>query len=157
MCVNVCNFSGSLGVINHICIAMFISITSTEQWSICFYPFRTYVCMFLCCCFFVCVWVCQLVRLIHCRPVSNFTEKLHPSPKVKADFFQTQKLTWCPYPICTIFGVCIKCMQVFIFCAKYIDINPFCAGVLNAMSVIFFKSSLNIIVNFIEWNLTDSN
>ena len=46
---------------------------------------------------------------------------IHPSPKVMADFFQTQKSTWCPYSICTIFGGCIKCMQVFIFCAKYID------------------------------------
>ena len=46
---------------------------------------------------------------------------IHPSPKVMADFFQTQNLTWCPYPIYTIFGGCIKCMQVFIFCAKYID------------------------------------
>ena len=32
-------------------------------------------------------------------------------------FFQTQKLTWYPLPICTIFGGCIKCMQVFIFFA----------------------------------------
>ena len=38
---------------------------------------------------------------------------VHPSPKVMADFFQTQKLTWCPHPICTIFGGCIKCMQAF--------------------------------------------
>ena len=36
-------------------------------------------------------------------------------------------------------------------------INPFCTGVLNAVSVIIlFKSSLNISVNFIEWDLTDS-
>ena len=46
---------------------------------------------------------------------------IHPSPKVMADFFQTQESTWCPYSICTIFGGCIKWMQVFIFCAKYID------------------------------------
>ena len=37
-------------------------------------------------------------------------------------------------------------------------INPFCTGVLNAVSVIlFFKSSLNIIVNFIEWDLINSD
>ena len=47
--------------------------------------------------------------------------KLHPSPKVMADFFQRQKLPWCPYPICTICGGFIKHMNVFIFCAKYID------------------------------------
>ena len=47
--------------------------------------------------------------------------RIHPSPKVMADFFQTQKLTWCPHPICTIFGGWIKCMQVLIFCAKNID------------------------------------
>ena len=29
---------------------------------------------------------------------------IHPSPKIMADFFQTQKSTWCPHPICTIFG-----------------------------------------------------
>ena len=34
---------------------------------------------------------------------NEFTERhLHPSPKVMADFFQAQKLTWCPYPIFTI-------------------------------------------------------
>ena len=49
------------------------------------------------------------------------TNDNHPSPKVMADFFQTQKLTWCPHPICTMFGGCMKCMQVFIFCVKYID------------------------------------
>ena len=49
------------------------------------------------------------------------TFNIHPWPKIMADFFQTQKLTWCHYPICTIFSGCIKCMQVFIFCAKYID------------------------------------
>ena len=49
------------------------------------------------------------------------TLDIHPSPKVMADFFQTQKLTWCPHPICTIFGGCIICMQVFILCSKYID------------------------------------
>ena len=36
-------------------------------------------------------------------------------------------------------------------------INQFCTRVLNAVSVIFFKSSLNIIVHFIECNLTDSD
>ena len=42
------------------------------------------------------------------------------------------------------------CKIYWLFCVK-----P--TGVLNAASVIFFKSSLNIIVNFIEWNLTDSD
>ena len=36
-------------------------------------------------------------------------------------------------------------------------INPFWTGVLNAISVMFFKSSLNVIVNFIVWDLTDSD
>ena len=52
---------------------------------------------------------------------SCMTIGIHPSPKVMANFFKTRKFTWCPYPICTIFGGYIKCMQVFIFCAKYID------------------------------------
>ena len=38
-----------------------------------------------------------------------------------ADFFQTQKLTGCPDPICTIFGGCIKYMQVAISYAKFIN------------------------------------
>ena len=94
--------------------------------------------------------------------IMNFCESryIHPSPKVMADFFQKQKSTWCPHPICTIFGGCIKCMQVFIFCANILTfcISPFCTGVLIAVSVTFFKSSLNIIVNFLlkfvgfRWN-----
>ena len=50
-------------------------------------------------------------------------------------FFQTQKLTWCPHPIWTIFSVCIKCMQEVIsidFC-----INPFRTGSQMAVSVLF--------------------
>ena len=85
--------------------------------------------------------------------------KLHPSPKVMADFFQRQKLPWCPYPICTIFGGFIKHMNVFIFCAKYIDFlnQPVLHRGSKCDNVILFKSSLNIIVNFIEWDLTDSD
>ena len=86
---------------------------------------------------------------------------VHPSPKVMADFFQTQKLTWCPYPICTIFGGCLKCMQVFIFCARYIKFlhQPVLhRGSKCGKHHFFFKSSLNIIVNFLlkfdgfKWN-----
>ena len=47
--------------------------------------------------------------------------EVHPSPKVMADFFQTQNLSWCPHQICTILGGCIQSMQVVISCAKYID------------------------------------
>ena len=46
---------------------------------------------------------------------------VHPSPKVMADFFQTQKLSWRPRQICIIFGGCIKCMQMVISSAKFID------------------------------------
>ena len=74
---------------------------------------------------------------------------VHPSPKVMADFVQTQKLTWCPYPICTIFGGCVKYMQVAISCAKYIDFlhQPVMHRGFWCDLRIFFKSSLNIIVN----------
>ena len=66
-------------------------------------------------------------------------------------FFQTQKLTWWPHPICTSFGVCIKRMQVFIFRAKCIDfcIDPLCTGALNAVNVFFSNHFLNIIVDFL--------
>ena len=46
---------------------------------------------------------------------------VHPSPKVMADFFQTQKSTWCLHPICTIFGIFIKCMLAVISYEKYKD------------------------------------
>ena len=36
------------------------------------------------------------------RHTTNIWCDIHPSPKVMADFFQTQRLTWCPYPICMI-------------------------------------------------------
>ena len=84
---------------------------------------------------------------------------IHPSPKVMADFFHTQKLTWCPHPFCTIFGGCIKCMQVAISRVKLtFCISPLYTGGLNAVSVTFFQSSLNIIVNLLlkfdglKWN-----
>ena len=68
------------------------------------------------------VWKLKCLEL--CANKASLAPKglyIHPSPKVMADFFQKQASTWCPHPICTIFGGCIKCMQVFIFCAKYID------------------------------------
>ena len=51
----------------------------------------------------------------------SFWTHIQYSPKVMADFFETQKLTWCPHPICMIFGGCIKCVQAYIICAKHID------------------------------------
>ena len=54
-------------------------------------------------------------------PVNSILWIIHPSPKVMANFFQTQKLSWYPHQICTIFGGCIKCMQVVISFAKYSD------------------------------------
>ena len=74
---------------------------------------------------------------------------VHPSPKAMADFFRKQKSTWCPHPICTIFGGCIKCMQVCI--------NPFCTGVLNTVSVIFFFDQVWTSLLISCWNLSDSN
>ena len=77
-----------------------------------------------------------------------------------ADFFQTQKSTWCPHPICTILvrasSACrwsFPVQNILTLC-----INPFCTGCLNAVSVFFLKSSLNISVNFLvkfdwfKWN-----
>ena len=85
--------------------------------------------------------------------------KVHPSPKVMADIFQTQKLTWCPHPICTIFGQCIKCMQAFIFCENILTfcINPFCTGILSVGSVIFFSNQVWTTSLIFCWNLTDSS
>ena len=44
-----------------------------------------------------------------------------PFAKSNGRYFQTQKSTWCPYPICTIFGIFKECMLVFISLEKYID------------------------------------
>ena len=75
---------------------------------------------------------------IHQRPV-------HPSPKVMADFFFRDK-NWHDaliqfvrflvgaYNTCT---CSFSVQNILTFC-----INPFCTGVLNAISVILFKSSL---------------
>ena len=52
-----------------------------------------------------------LLFFIMCMPI-------HPLPKVLADFFQTQKSTWCPHSIGTIFGGCMQYMQMFIFLCK---------------------------------------
>ena len=46
---------------------------------------------------------------------------VHPSPKVMADFFSDTKINMMPLSNLYHFGGCIKRMQVFIFCAKYID------------------------------------
>ena len=54
-----------------------------------------------------------------------------PFAKSNGRFFQKYKLTWCLHPICTNLCGCIKCMQVFMFCAKYIDLVP------NKVSVFF--------------------
>ena len=83
-----------------------------------------------------------------------------PFAKSNGRFFQTQKLTWCLYPLCLILAGAkneCKCsfsaQDILTFCIK-----PFCIGVRNAVSVIFFKSSLHIIVNFLltfygfKWN-----
>ena len=51
-------------------------------------------------------------------------------------------------------------MQVFIFCAHYVDFlhQPVMhQGSKYGKRHFFFKSSLNIIVNFIELDLTDSD
>ena len=72
-----------------------------------------------------------------------------------ADFFEDTKIIMIPSLNLYKFGGRIKCMEVVISFAKYIDfcINPLCTGGLNAVRVLLFKSSLNIIVNsLVEFN-----
>ena len=74
------------------------------------------------------VWIAIKISL---QNVGKAQLSIHPSPKVMADFFQTQKLTWCPHPICTNFGECIKCMQVVIYCAQWTRVTLYTAGHLH--------------------------
>ena len=72
-------------------------------------------------------------------------------------WFQTQ-ISICPHSTCTIGCEYIKCLWMVISSEKYIVLflyQPIAHQRPNAMSVFFFLS-LNIIVNFKEWNLTDS-
>ena len=46
-----------------------------------------------------------------------------PLAKTNGRFFRTQKLTWCPHRICTIFGGWIRCIQLVISLAKYIKFS----------------------------------
>ena len=64
-----------------------------------------------------------------------------PFDKSNGRFFSDTKINMMPLSNLYNFGGCVKCMQVFIFYAKYIDfcINLFCTGVLNAASVFFFQ------------------
>ena len=98
-----------------------------------------------------------VLYFLHSTSVLSF---LHtPFAKSNGRFLSDTKIIMMPLSNLYDFGGCIKCMQVFIFVQNILTfcINPFCTGVLNAVSVIFFKASLNIIVNFIEWDLTDSD
>ena len=87
---------------------------------------------------------------------------VHPSPKIMADFFPDTKINMMPSPNLYDFWWVHKMhasghFPSKIYCPYYI--NPFCTGGLNAVSVFFFKSSLNIIVDFLltfdgfKWNL----
>ena len=82
-----------------------------------------------------------------------------PFAKSNGRFFQTQKSTWCLYLICPIFGRFMEYVSAVISYDKYIDFyyQPFRHRGLKATKVIFSKLSFNIIVNFMDWNLTDSD
>ena len=56
-----------------------------------------------------------------CREYCAGLREDYTLAKSNGRFFQTQKLTWCLHPICTICGKFIKCMLVVISYEKYID------------------------------------
>ena len=88
---------------------------------------------------------------------------LHPSAKVvMVDFFQTQKSTRYRHRICAIFGKYIKCMLVVISQEQIYWPYWLLALTRHALRSksderIFSNLSLNIIVNFMDWNLTHSS
>ena len=82
-----------------------------------------------------------------------------PFAKSNGQFFSNTKVNMMPLSNLYDFWWVHEIHASVHFWAKYLDfcINPLCTGVLNAVSVIFFKSSLNMLVNFIKWDLTDSD
>ena len=110
--------------------------------------------------------ICILRFILKLRAASScdypkFTQSTRsPFAESNGRCFPDTKINMMPSSICAIFGGCIKCMQVVISGANILTfcINPFCSGGLNAVSIIFFQSSLNIIVNFLlnldgfKWN-----
>ena len=68
------------------------------------------------------LWLLTTKRWRTPRSVSNHTSSsCTPFAKSNGRFFQTRKSTWCPHPICTIFGRFMECMSVVISSEKYID------------------------------------
>ena len=55
-----------------------------------------------------CYWVSQ--SLYSWLSILWMHQLYTPFAKSNGRFFQTQKSTWCPQSICTIFGGCMKCM-----------------------------------------------
>ena len=67
-----------------------------------------------------------------------------PFVKSNGRFFSNTKITMMPPPTLHNFSGWIKCVQVVIYCTKYVEFctKRFCTGCLNTASVIVFKSSL---------------
>ena len=84
---------------------------------------------------------------------------IHPSPKAMANFFQTQKSTSCLHPFCITFGRFMKSVSGHFLWKIYwlLSLTRYAPRSKGDECIVFLsKLSLNIIVNFIEWNFTDS-
>ena len=88
-------------------------------------------------------------------PPMEWHVRYTPFAKSNGRFFPDTKINMMPSSILNIFG---GCMQVVISVQNISTFlfNPLCTGDLNQVSLIFFKSSLNIIINFLV-NFTDSS
>ena len=64
---------------------------------------------------------CHNSLILHACMILSIEDTYTPFAKSNGRFFQTQKLTWCLHPICTIFGKFMKCILVVIFQEKYIN------------------------------------
>ena len=56
------------------------------------------------------------------KRINNKNQRVNNTPFAKSNgrFFQTQKSSWCPHPICIIFGRFMECMLVVISSENFI-------------------------------------
>ena len=131
--------TNSLVMVERIFILCLITILKSEVWTIAHclgLGHETIVCAV---CLSIFLWICDMAGLLRGTviswwylpriwpPVSDMQHYYHaryptddrhlaytPFAKSNGRFFQTQKSTWCPHPIYTMFGRFIGCMLVVI-------------------------------------------
>ena len=148
-----------------------VSYSGYSLWFVYMYTYGSYRYMNCCIHYRKFIWRClyTIIQMqqnvnshiyvirIYCnlQPYKQYT----PFAKSNGRFFQTQKSTWCLDPICKIFSRSTKC----ILPSSHFFRKIYWLLALTRYAPMFkgdernlLKLSLNIFVNFMEWNLTDS-